>query len=228
MTERERKFLDILITAILGAVLLWVLFSLLKGQLVFDLVVNDADDFQSYLLNLGIWSRLAYIGSVLLEVLIAFIPGWVVYPVGAAVFGFGQTIALVLAGNFIGASISFWIGRRWGQPLIRKFIAGKYINKFEDYMQRRGSLSIFFLKLNPLTSLDIWNYLAGTSRMPYWKFTAANMLGIAPLVTFSAFLGEEAFDVAPQILGVFLIVTILYAVWFILSLPRKIARARKK
>jgi uncharacterized membrane protein YdjX (TVP38/TMEM64 family) len=195
---------------------------------VFDLEIKDADNFQKYLRDLGIWSRLAYTGSVFLEVLIAFIPGWIIYPAGSAVFGFTQTVILVLIGNLLGASVSFWIGRRWGQPLLRKFIASKYTQKFDAYMQQRGSLSIFFLKLNPLTSLDIWNYMAGASPMPFWKFTVANMLGITPLIVISSLLGEKTFEIAPQLMGVLIILTIIYAAWFIVNLPGKLARARRK
>lgn len=211
----------------MGVVLLWVFYSLFQGQVVVDLVVNNSTNFQDYLLGLGVWSQVAFVGSVLLELLIAFIPGYIIYPVGAAVFGFEQTVLLVLLGNFIGASVSFWIGQRWGQPLLRKFISAKHIKKFEDYMQKHGSLAIFFLKLNPLTSLDIWNYLAGASGMQFWKFSVANMIGITPLVIVSALIGEEAFTIAPQLLGVLVLITIMYIIWFLLNLPRKIAKARK-
>lgn len=228
MTEQQRRILDISIISVLGVVLLWVFYSLFQGQVIVDLAVNNSENFQNYLLNLGVWSEVAFVGSVVLEVLFAFIPGYVIYPVGAAIFGFEKTVLLILFGNLLGASVSFWIGQRWGQPLIRKFISAKHIKKFEDYMQRHGSLSIFFLKLNPLTSLDIWNYLAGTSSMPFWKFTIANMVGITPLVIISAMLGQEAFIIAPQILGVLVLLTFVYVIWFLLNLPRKIARSRAK
>jgi uncharacterized membrane protein YdjX (TVP38/TMEM64 family) len=227
MNENQRKILDGALTAVLGVVIVWVFFSLFEGKLITDLVINDSENFKRYLVDMGVWSRLAYIGSVMLEVLIAFIPGWIIYPVGAAVFGFNQTVLLVMAGNFFGASISYWIGQRWGKPLLRKFIAAKYIARFDEYMEKRGSLSIFLLKLNPVTSFDLWNYLAGASPMPYWKFTAANLLGIFPLVLISTFLGEETFTLAPQVLGVLVLITILYAAWFILNLPRKIRRSKQ-
>lgn len=227
MVARRQKILDLAIIALLTVVLTWVVMSLLRGQLIFNLLINDAVGFQQYLADLGTWARVAYLGTIILEVLVAFIPGWVIYPAGAAVFGFHETFWLVLLGNFLGASISFWIGDRWGERLLRKFIAPKFIAKFNQYMDRRGTASIFLLKLNPLTSFDLWNYLAGASSLRFWKFTAANLLGIAPLIFLSTFFGEETFAAAPQLLGVLVLIGMLYVVWFVVNLPGKFKREIK-
>ncbi len=228
MTERQRRVLDVTITLLLTSALVWGFWSFFQGEAVFNLFSNDAAKFRDYLVNLGAWASFTYIWLVILEVLIAFIPGWFVYPVGAAIFGFTQTIFLVMIANYIAASVSFWIGRRWGKPLLEKFISHNSINKFDGYMEKNGTWAIFFLKINPVTSFDIWNYIAGASKISYWKFTIANLLGILPLVVFSAALGEQGFEVAPQILGVLLLLTVLYVVWYFVNLPRKISDFRKK
>ena len=118
--------------------------------------------------------------------------------------------------------MSFGMGRKGGQPLLRKCIAGRQIRKFESYMQRHGVFSVIILKLNPLTSLDIWNYLAGASAISFMEFTIANMIGITPLIAISSMLGEGTYTLAPQILGILILLSILYAVWFLVTLPKKI------
>jgi uncharacterized membrane protein YdjX (TVP38/TMEM64 family) len=228
MTERQRRILDVSITLLLTGFLVWAFWSFFQGAAVFNLFANDSTKFRDYLINLGGWAAFTYVWLVILEVLVAFIPGWFVYPVGAAIFGFFETIILVMLANFIGASISFWIGRRWGKPLLQKFISTKYINKFDAYMEKNGIWAVFLLKINPVTSFDLWNYLAGASNINYWKFTIANLLGILPLVVFSAALGEQSFEVAPQILGVLLLLTALYIVWYFVNIPHKISNFRNK
>lgn len=227
MTERQRRILDVAITLLLTAALAWGFWSFFKGEIVFDLFANDASQFRDYLVGLGAWAAFTYVWLIVLEVLVAFIPGWFVYPVGAALFGFTQTIILVMIANFIGGSVSFWIGRRWGKPLIQKFIAQKYLNTFDRYMERNGTWAVFLLKINPVTSFDLWNYAAGASNIKFWRFTVANLLGILPLVMFSAALGEQSFEIAPQILGILLLLTALYVVWYFVSLPRKISDFKK-
>jgi uncharacterized membrane protein YdjX (TVP38/TMEM64 family) len=227
MTDKQRRVLDISVTLVLTAALAWAFWSFFKGDAVFNLFSNDAGKFRDYLLSLGAWGSFGYIWLVILEGVVAFIPGWFVYPVGAAVFGFFHTIVLVMIANFIAASLCFWIGRRWGKPLLRKFIAAKSLEQFDRYMEKNGTWAIFILKINPITSLDIWNYVAGASTISYWKFTIANLLGILPLVVFSSALGEQSFEVAPQLLGVLVLLTILYIVWYFVNLPRKISNFRK-
>ena len=222
MTPRQRKALDIAATAIFSSAILWGFWSFFQGQVVYDLFSNDASRFRDYLQGMGPWAWFVYIWLVMLEVLIAFIPGWFVYPVGGALFGFGKTVILVLIANFIGASVSFWIGRKWGSIVLKKFIAEKYTTQLNAYMEKRGAWAIFFLKLNPLTSLDLWNYVAGATPMSYWKFIIANIVGITPLVLFSAALGEESYNVAPQLLGVLVLVTVIYIVWYLINIPNKI------
>src|SRR3989338_6724937 len=113
MSPTWRKVLDITVASILTVLLLWLLFSLFEGRVLADLLINNPQGLHDYIVSLGVWARAAYVATIVLEVLIAFIPGWVVYPVGAAVFGFEETFWLVMLGNFLGASLSFWIGERW-------------------------------------------------------------------------------------------------------------------
>lgn len=227
MTEKQRRILDVSITLVLTAALVWAFWSFFKGEAVFNLFANDSSRFRDYLVNLGPLASITFIWLVMLEVLIAFIPGWFVYPVGAAIFGFLQTILLVMVANYLAASISFWIGRRWGKPFLEKFISARYLAKFDQYMENNGIWAIFLLKINPITSFDLWNYVAGASKINYWKFTIANLLGILPLVVFSAALGETSFDVAPQILGILLLLTVLYIVWYFVNLPKQISRFKQ-
>ncbi|MBI3952801.1 MAG: VTT domain-containing protein [Candidatus Doudnabacteria bacterium] len=222
MTEKQRKIFDSVVVAFLLGFIVWAFLSFFKGQLAFDVVINNPVGFKEYIVSLGPLAEIGYIAAVMLEVLVAFIPGWFVYPAGGALFGAWQTVALVLVGNFLAASISFWIGHKWGAKFLKTFVSAKHMEQFERFMEKRGALSVFLLKLNPITSLDIWNYLAGASPIKFWKFSLANILGIAPLVAISAILGEQTLNILPQFLGVLVLLTVVYVVWFILNLPKKI------
>jgi uncharacterized membrane protein YdjX (TVP38/TMEM64 family) len=228
MTSTHRRIIDVVVTVIASGLILWGFWSFFQGQVVFDLISNNTVQFRDYLLNnAGPLTGVVFVALVALEVVIAFIPGWFVYPVGGVIFGVFNSILLILLGNFIAASICFWIGRKWGQQLLGKFIAKKYLDQFNDYMTRRGSWAMFLLKINPITSLDLWNYVAGASPMSYWKFSAANILGILPLVVFSAVVGVEGYKIAPQALGALVLVTIIYFIWLIVNLPHRVKANRR-
>ncbi|MBI4363632.1 MAG: VTT domain-containing protein, partial [Candidatus Doudnabacteria bacterium] len=118
-------------------------------------------------------------------------------------------------------SISFWVGRKWGHKLLHKFISSKHVRQFHAFTEKHGTAAIFFLKLNPVTSFDIWNYLAGAGSISFWKFSIANLLGIFPLVVASAFFGEESFKLAPPIIGILFLATLLYIIWLVIRIPAK-------
>jgi uncharacterized membrane protein YdjX (TVP38/TMEM64 family) len=228
MTSKQRKVLDLSISVFLTALIAWAFWSFFQGKAAFDLFANDSSRVHAYLVNLGPWAMFTYVWLCMLEIVVAFIPGYFIYPVGAAIFGLFKSVVLILIAQFVAGSICFWIGRRFGKPLLERFIAPKYITKFDEYIEKNGTWAILILKVNPITSLDIWNYVAGATKMDFWKFTIANLTGILPLTIFSAALGEQTFELAPQILGIMILLTVLYMVWYFVHLPYRISNYKKQ
>jgi membrane protein DedA with SNARE-associated domain len=88
-----------------------------------------------------------------------------------------------LAGSLVGATVSYWIGYRFGYPGVRRF--GHYIflgehrlEAAERWFHRRGHLTIFLARLVPVIRTVI-SYPAGIARMPYWPFLVATLCGAA-------------------------------------------------
>lgn len=214
----RRRTIDLLAALVLTLLLAWAVFSFLGRHTVFGLFSNDSASIREALGGIGPWASFTFMWLVVLEVLVAFIPGWVIYPIGAAAFGFWPALGLILFGNVIGSSISFWIGRRWGLGFLKRFIGEKRVAQFGEYMHRHGAWSVFLLKLNPLTSFDIWNYLAGISPMAYDRFILSNLLGILPLTALAVAAGEGGYRLAPWMVLIFGMLTVVYAVWFFVKL----------
>ncbi len=53
----------------------------------------------------------------------------------------------------------------------------------------------------PVVSFDIISYAAGLTRMGFWRFMLATMVGMAPATFLYSYLGEQA----PQYVGVLLV-----------------------
>lgn len=225
--DRRTKILDILATLILTSVLAWAVFSFLGKSIVFELLRSDQQTIRNSLSEIGPWASFVFVWLVVLEVLVAFIPGWIMYPIGAAIFGFWPGLGLIMFANFIGSSIAFWIGRRWGKKFLARFVSEKYVAHWHSYMNKHGSWSIFLLKINPLTSFDIWNYLAGASPLQFDRFTISNLLGILPLIALSVAAGEGGFRLTPWLLYVLAALTAGYAVWFFVKLRHISAQAKR-
>ena len=63
-------------------------------------------------------------------------------------------------GHLIGDGIYFQIARSWARNFIEKKIPAKQRKKFDNFSEKRGSLAIFILRVNPITSSDIFSYIA--------------------------------------------------------------------
>ncbi|MEP7355259.1 MAG: DedA family protein [Acidobacteriota bacterium] len=90
-------------------------------------------------------------------------------------------VVTAAAAAIIGDGCGYWIGRKGGLPLIRRY--GRYIRvdeaeieKAHHFFQRYGAKTVFFGRFVAL--LRTWAaVLAGISSMPYSEFTTYNALG---------------------------------------------------
>ena len=130
------------------------------------------------------WGLAAPVGYVLLvvaEVILAPIPGAVLYLPGGAIFGWVLGGALSLAGNVIGAGLACQIMRSLGRSYLERYLERTSLKKYEQALERRSISIIFLLRVNPLTSSDLISYAAGLTRIPLWKVGLGTLLGMAPL-----------------------------------------------
>lgn len=180
-------------------------------------LISNPDSMINFIQGFGALSYLVFFLIVILEVVVAPIPGTILYTVGGILFGplLGGTLALVA--NIIGAIIAFYIGKKIildEEEIKKKDRLDKMINKY-------GGYSIFFLRINPLTSSDIFSFLAGTLRMDFKKFILGTTLALAPLVYVQSYLGEEIFLKSKILFSALVIVSIAYIIAFIFFLIRK-------
>ncbi|HVC88064.1 MAG TPA: DedA family protein [Gaiellaceae bacterium] len=87
----------------------------------------------------------------------------------------GATAAIV------GDNVGYWLGRVGGRKLINRFAfisrhANKVLPPSERFFDRHGAKTVFFARFIALLRVtSAW--LAGISRMPWWRFLAWNALG---------------------------------------------------
>lgn len=149
--------------------------------------------------------------TVTLESLGAPLPGESAIVAAAAGAALGKVSIVHVAltaflGSVLGDNIGYLIGRRFGRPVILRYgrrlgITEAAVARAENIMRRRGPIIVvvarFVVLLRQLNGL-----VAGTSRMPWTHFLAANVVGAALWVgvwtTLAYRLGREA-DALPWI-----------------------------
>ena len=166
--------------------------------------------------------------------------------VSAAIFA-GTTqelsIALVLfaaiIGAILGSIIGFWIGDRYGYPLLLRY--GSYIGltetriKIAQYLFRRQGIIVVLIARFVAVMRSVVGFIAGANRMPFTNFMIANSAGAAGWALFYAlgayFLGKGVEEFAKPFamaLAVIAAIVVVSAIIYWRRVERQLADAAER
>jgi uncharacterized membrane protein YdjX (TVP38/TMEM64 family) len=190
-------------------ILVFFLYSYLTKGFFYSIVNLNQEELVSTLSSLGGFSYLAYILLIVLGVIFAPIHPFIFYVTGGIVFGPYISWALTIIGVAIGSSIAFKLSHIYGRAFVDKHVSKKHIEKFDRLSDKYGSIAIFLLRVNPLTSSDAWSYIAGLTKIKFWRFLSYTLLGLAPSIFVQVYFGKEIGG-NPLLFKIFIGIAILY------------------
>jgi uncharacterized membrane protein YdjX (TVP38/TMEM64 family) len=183
--------------------------------------------FRAYFEAWGPLSPLVYVAIVVVEAVIAPLPGAMLYLPGGVIFGgfWGGTLSLV--GNIIGAGacavlVRTLVGQRWSES----FFEGAKLEGVRRIIVDHGVLSIALLRANPLTSSDLVSYAAGLTPLSVSRVMVGTGLGMVPLAFAQAYLSVGLFTLFPWLIWPLVVGCVIYLVVAVvivirLSRPRR-------
>jgi uncharacterized membrane protein YdjX (TVP38/TMEM64 family) len=198
-----------------GVVVLWsfvgggLFHLLLSPDLTSDEKLSHIRDFFD---SFGHAAPVAYVFVVTVEVVIAPVPGTMLYAPGGIIFGGFWGGLLSLAGNVAGAAISCQLMRIFGGSISDRFIHKPSLRRIHERIARHGVWVIFLLRVNPLTSSDLVSYAAGLTAMRLWKLCVGTALGMAPLCWVQAYTADRLLSAFPLLLYPLIVLCGIYAV----------------
>ena len=168
MENRKKK-----IAAGVG-LLLFVLITaahcLLVGRPMID-YVSQPETFRDWVDSHGIVSRLAFIGMVVFQAIVAVIPGEPLEIGAGYAFGAVEGTFLCVVGTTVGGVIVFALARTLGMRIVSLFFSEEKIRSV-SFLQntRRLNTVAFLVFLLPGTPKDLLSYCAGLTqiRWPFW------------------------------------------------------------
>jgi uncharacterized membrane protein YdjX (TVP38/TMEM64 family) len=134
---------------------------------------------------------LVFMAIQALQVIISPIPGEITGPVGGALFGTLWGVIYSTIGLTVGTLFCFWVGRKWGEPLIRPWLSEHHWEKMNFILEAEGAIICFILYLIPGFPKDIISYLFGISPMSFWLFAVVSTLGRIPGTWISSYFGAH-------------------------------------
>lgn len=168
--------------------------------------------------DLGPSGSIAYVLVVAVEVVIAPVPGLLLYAPGGLVFGPWLGGLLALVGNMLGAGLACGLSRRLGSRWISRMDPADRTRELRVRLEQRGFLVIALLRMNPLTSSDLISYAAGLTGIPIRTVVTGTGVGIAPLCFAQSWLSDGVFRIWPGLFWPLALFTPIYLglVFFVL------------
>ncbi|HZQ36538.1 MAG TPA: TVP38/TMEM64 family protein [Dehalococcoidia bacterium] len=119
--------------------------------------------------------------SVMIAVIIVFvpIPTIPIEVVAGVAYGIVAGTALVLLGHILGALIAFLIARKFGRPLLRRWLGDGAVRKLDPFAAQSGFWYVFFMRLLPLFDFKLVSYAVGLTPMRTRTYLVATTTGIA-------------------------------------------------
>lgn len=196
---------------------LWGLFGVFVLISIFILLSYLVQTNFEFFENMIVGNSLGLIVYMLLNVIGIVVAPVTVIPLivvvagiwGPVVAGFSTLIAWVF-----GSVIAFLIARKFGVPVARRFVSLDKLYKLEDRFSILGSFwGIVFLRM--VVPIEVLSYGLGLfSRIGFWKYTFASVLGLIPVSFAFAYLGMIPF-VYQVILGLVILINLLVFMIFV-------------
>ncbi len=199
-------------------ILLFLLYNYITKGILYATLTNDVPTITNFISSFGVFSAIAFTLLVVIEVVLAPIPGLALYVVAGIIFGpfFGGTLASI--GNIIGAAVCYKIAERYGRKPFENIINQKKLNTFNEYAKKYGLFTIFLLRINPLTSSDVFSYLAGLTRMPFLHLVLGTTFGLTPLVYLQSYVGDNFVKNNSILYLFFILLSVIYFAVFVYTI----------
>src|SRR6059036_1508405 len=191
MTDRGRWAIAASVLIVTLAVVIWFATSdssLLKWLMR---LYEDKHLLKETVRSWGWLAPLVFIAIQALQVIISPIPGEITGPVGGALFGTWLGLIYSTIGLTIGTLFCFWVGRKWGEPLVRPWLSEHHWNRMNFVIEAEGAILCFVIYLVPGFPKDIVSYLFGISPMPFWIFAIVSTVARIPGTWVSSYFGAH-------------------------------------
>ena len=151
----------------------------------------DPEEFRQWVDSHGPVGRLAFLGMMTLQVVVAMIPGEPLEIAAGYVFGNFEGLLLCILGAVLGTMIIFGFTRLFGVKMVEAFISREKIEsiRFLHNPEKRNVL-VFLLFFIPGTPKDVITYFIGLTSMKLPAFLLLSSIGRIPSVITSTIVGN--------------------------------------
>lgn len=154
-------------------------------------LVSEPEFFRGWVQQRGIWGRVAYVGMMMLQVIVALIPGEPLEIAAGYAFGALEGTLLCMGAATLGSMAVFFLVRRFGVRLAELFFSREKLRslRFLQSSRRRNILFLLIFSI-PGTPKDLLCYFAGLTDIKPGIWLLICSLGRIPSIISSTVGGD--------------------------------------
>lgn len=222
LTEKHKKAVGIVSIILFLAFCFAVSWLIGRPMIQF---VSEPEKFRIWVDSHGFWGKIAFIGMVAFQVIIALIPGEPLEIGAGYAFGAVEGTLLCLIGIYLGTVIVFLLVRKFGVKLCEVFFSREKILSLKFLQNKRKSdLIILLLFFLPGTPKDLMTYILGITDIKFsflLLLTAARIPSVITSTVGGSALGVKKYVLAIIVFGATVLVSVIGILIYKLILAHK-------
>lgn len=208
-TEKQKRW--IAGTGIFLFLLLSALICVFAGKPLIQFV-QEPERFRTWVDQQGILAPISFLGMLILQIVVAVIPGEPLEIAAGYAFGALEGTLLCLFGAFLGRVAVFLLVRKLGAKAVDVFFPLDKLNELKFLQnKRRLTLWVFFLFFLPGTPKDVLCYIVGLTDLPLRSWLIISAAAPLPSIITSTIggnaLGMGDYDFALLVFAVTIIIS---------------------
>lgn len=141
--------------------------------------------------SLGIIGIFLFVLVMAIQGIIVPLPSEVILIAAGLIYGtFGGGIMGII-GSVGAGLLCYYLSRKGGRPLARKFVGDRAINMADDFIHKYGIWAILIFRFIPFIPFDPVSYASGLVDMDVKKYSLGTFLGSIARAFFYAWLGDS-------------------------------------
>jgi uncharacterized membrane protein YdjX (TVP38/TMEM64 family) len=159
-------------------------------------ILKDREAIIELVNSYGALGPLVLALAIVLQVVVAAIPGHLLMFACGYLYGFPMGFLLTWVTTVIASQATFYLARRAGKPLVYRLASKELIEKWNRIAEKQGVVFYIFSFSLPIFPADIMSYVAGFTSISARRYLVANLIGHLPVAILMNLAGAYGFELS--------------------------------